>query len=186
MPNANYLALLRGINVGGNNIIKMTDLKACLEKLDLDDVTTFIQSGNVVFSTSQKNTITLTKDIEQALSKRFGYESKIVLVSYKQLQETVQKAPPKFGTEPEKYRYDVLFLRPETTAKDVVKVISLKEGVDAVRAGKQVVYFSRLTARATQSHLSKIVKQPVYKQMTIRNWNSTTKLLKLMEEKGGH
>ena len=64
----NYVALLRGINVGGNNIIRMTALKACFETLGFQDVSTYIQSGNVLFSTAESDTVKLTAKIETALS----------------------------------------------------------------------------------------------------------------------
>lgn len=72
MKNIQYLALLRGINVGGKNIIKMVDLKACFEEMDLSDVTTYIQSGNVVFASTETDSAKLTDKIEKTLSKRFN------------------------------------------------------------------------------------------------------------------
>ena len=59
----------------------------------------------------------------------------------------------------------------------------IKEGVDRIWAGTGVVYFSRLTSRATQSRLSRVASMPIYKQMTIRNWNTTTKLAELVDAK---
>ena len=76
---ARYLALLRGINVGGKNLIKMADLKACLEGDGLEDVVTYIQSGNVVFSGG--SSLTLTDRIEDLLATTFGYEASVVLRS---------------------------------------------------------------------------------------------------------
>ena len=81
MAQTQYLALLRGINVGGNNIIKMADLKACFESLGLTDVVTYIQSGNVIFKSAEKDKAKLTKMIEAGLSKRFNYEARLVVIS---------------------------------------------------------------------------------------------------------
>jgi uncharacterized protein (DUF1697 family) len=67
-----------------------------------------------------------------------------------------------------------------------MKDVSTKAGVDTAHAGKQALYFSRLIAKASQSHLTKIIGLPVYQNMTIRNWNTTTKLLALMEGKNGN
>jgi uncharacterized protein (DUF1697 family) len=75
----------------------------------------------------------------------------------------------------------VCFLKPGTMAKQVVAGLPLKEGVDRIWAGTGVVYFSRLTSRATQSRLNRVASLPVYKNMTIRNWNTTTKLAELLE-----
>ena len=179
-----YVALLRGINVGGNNIIKMTALKACFESLGFKDVRTYIQSGNVLFRAAGSNQASLTKRIETALSKSFNYKSRVVVRSQKQLKSIVAKAPKGFGSDQDTYRYDVLFLKAPLTAAKAMKSVSMKEGVDEAYAGKDVLYFSRLISKATQSHLNRIASMPVYQSMTIRNWNTTTKLLNLMESTG--
>ena len=176
-----YVALLRGINVGGNNIIKMTDLKACFESLGFKDVRTYIQSGNVLFRAAGSNQADLTKRIETALSKSFNYKSRVVVRSQKQMQAIVAKAPKGFGSDQDTYRYDVLFLKDPLTAAKAMKSVSMKEGIDEAYAGKGVLYFSRLISKATQSHLNHIASMPVYQNMTIRNWNTTTRLLNLME-----
>lgn len=176
-----YVALLRGINVGGNNLIKMTDLKACFEGLGFQNVRTYIQSGNVLFSAARTTQAKLTKQIEHALSKTFGYKSRVVVRSHKQMKDIVANAPKGFGSDPATYRYDVLFLKEPLTAKEAMKSVSIKEGVDEAFSAKGVLYFSRLTSKATQSRLNRIASMPVYQNMTLRNWNTTTKLLNMME-----
>jgi uncharacterized protein (DUF1697 family) len=176
-----YVALLRGINVGGNNIIKMADLKACFEALSLQDVSTYIQSGNVLFSSGESNVTELTEQIESALSRTFNYKSRLVLHSQKQMKAIVTKSPKGFGTKPDTYRYDVIFLKEPLTAAKAMESIIATKGVDQVFAGKDVLYFSRLISKASQSYLARLVSLPVNQNMTIRNWNTTTKLLSLME-----
>src|SRR5882672_5777503 len=95
-----YVALLRGINVGGKNMIKMTELKVCFEKMGMHNVRTYIQSGNVLFESSQTDIGKLTEEVEQALSKTFGYKSVVVVRSHQQLQDTVRRAPAGFGRDP--------------------------------------------------------------------------------------
>lgn len=181
MPETKYLALLRGINVGGNNIIKMLDLKKCFEDMGLHHVITYIQSGNVIFTSSEKDISKLTILIENALSKTFNYQAKIVLISYEHLKEIVAQAPKDFGKNPDLYRYDFIFLKDPLQSEEALKTIRLKEEVDFAHAGKSVIYFSRLIEQASKSYMNKIILLPIYKSMTIRNWNSTTKLLSLME-----
>ena len=185
MKNNHYLALLRGINVGGKNIIKMADLKACFESLGFADVVTYIQSGNVLFKSAEKDKAKLTTMIEKGLSARFNYSARLVIVTHKELKKTVVSAPRGFGSDPEKFRYDVLFLKEPLTPKEAMKSVSTKDSVDAAFIGEHVLYFSRLISKAPQSHLTKIISMPVYQSMTIRNWNTTTKLLALMEEQNG-
>ena len=178
-----YVALLRGINVGGKSLIKMADLKACFESLGLDDVRTYIASGNVLFQSPEKDAAKLSSKIEKALGKTFGYKTWVMVKSHEQLRAIVQEAPKGFGTKPAEYYSDVLFLQHPLTVAEAMKVVELREGVDQVFQGKTVLYFSRLSARRVQSKLSKIISTPAYKNMTIRSWNTTAKLLGLLEEK---
>lgn len=182
MAENKYLALLRGINVGGKNIIKMTDLKSCFESMGLADVRTYIQSGNVLFKSNEKDIIRLTEKIEKALSERFSYTSRVVVVTHHQLGKAVNGAPKGFGREAGKYRYDVLFVKEPLTAAEAMKNVRTKDGVDEAFAGENVLYFARLKSRASQSHLSKIVALPMYRNITIRNWNTTTRLFEMMEK----
>lgn len=176
---ARWVALLRGINVGGKNLVKMTALKACFEEHDFADVVTYIQSGNVVFSASGSNAAITTR-VESALDSAFRFPIPVVIKSQKDMQRIVDGAPRGFGSEPAKYRYDVLFLKPHVSAQHALDVVPAKEGVDEKHAGKGVLYFARLISKATQSRLSRVVALPIYKQMTIRNWATTTKLHALM------
>lgn len=180
-----YLALLRGINVGGKNIIKMADLKASFEAMGFSNVLTYIQSGNILFLSEEKVKSSLTPKIEKGLSKRFDFQAKVVIVSHKELAAVVRNAPEDFGNDGEKFRYDVIFLKEPLTSKEAMKSVSIREGVDTAHAGRQVLYFSRLISRASQSYLTKIIGMPVYQNMTIRNWNTTTRLLSLMEGQDG-
>jgi len=180
-----YVALLRGINVGGNNLIRMPALKACFEGRGFRDVSTYIQSGNVLFAAGRGSPAALTRDIEKVLSKTFAYESRVVVRSFEQMKATVQNAPPGFGRHPARYRYDVIFLKDPLTPDEAMKSVRAKPGVDRVFAGDSVLYFSRLISRAAQSQLSRIVGTPAYRNMTIRNWNTTIKLLELMTKWAG-
>jgi len=184
MSNTQYLALLRGINVGGSNLIKMTDLKACFEASKFENVATYIQSGNVLFETSETKREKLISKLQNSLSETFSpYKGQVVLCSHTKLSHIVREAPKGFGSEPQKYRYDVIFLKEPLTALEAINNVTTKRGVDKASAGPDVLYFSRLIAKASQSHLVRIVRLPVYKNMTIRNWNTTCKLLALMDKR---
>jgi len=177
-----YVALLRGINVGGKNLIKMTALQACFEEHGFREVTTYIQSGNVIFDAPKSAQASLGRKIEAALGATFDYSARIVLRSHQQMRAIVERAPPGFGSEPAKYRYDVIFLKEPLTAATAMKSVLTRAGVDQAHAGSGVLYYSRLISRAAQSQLSRLVSMPVYQSMTIRNWNTTTKLLHRMDE----
>jgi uncharacterized protein (DUF1697 family) len=175
-----YVALLRGIKVGGNNVIRMDALRAAFEELGFENVSTFIASGNVLFEAKRASKATLTETIERALSEAFGYDSKIVVVSGDDLATVIAEAPPGFGSDPETYRYDVIFVKRPATAEAALAEVETAPGVDEVRAGTNALYFWRVAKLASRSRLSKIIGKPVYKSLTIRNWNTTKRLAELI------
>jgi uncharacterized protein (DUF1697 family) len=178
-----YLILLRGINVGGKNKMPMAALKLFLEEQGCTNVLTYIQSGNVVVQ-SKLDAKKLGQQIEKSLPKKFTLDSsiiKVLILTKKELQKIIDHRPKGFGDQPEKYHSDVIFLMGVGPDK-ALSVFDPREGVDKVWPGSNVVYSQRLSAQRTKSRLSKIAASPLYKSMTIRNWNTTTKLLKILEK----
>jgi len=178
----NYVVLLRGINVGGKNKIAMAELRQRLEEAGFEDVSTYIQSGNVLLS-SDLDARTLGKKFESLLTESFKLDSSLIRVlalTKDQLQSVIDKKPPGFGDQPDKYHSDAIFLM-GIDSDEVMSVFNPREGVDQVWPGDGVIYSQRLSALRTKSRLSKIIGTPAYKSMTIRNWNTTTKLLSLMQ-----
>jgi uncharacterized protein (DUF1697 family) len=182
VPMTHYVALLRGINVGGRNKVAMADLRAALEDAGFESVSTYIQSGNVLFRTAA-SAGSLESHLEQVLERRFQIPLVVVVRSHAQFRKVVEGAPNSFGAKPQTYHSDVIFLKQPLTSKQAMKVVSLREGVDQAWPGSGVVYFQRLSAFRTQSRMSRIVGTPEYKLMTIRSWTTTTKLLGLLDEK---
>jgi uncharacterized protein (DUF1697 family) len=176
-----YVALLRGINVGGRNRIVMADLRACFEGQGFGDVSTYIQSGNVLFTAPKSKGDALVDGIEATLAETFDYSATVVLRTLEQMRGIVSRAPAGFGTQPTRYRYDVLFLKKPLTASEAMESVPAREGVDEMHPGAGVLYYSRLASEASRSRLSRLVSLPSYQRITIRNWNTTTKLLELME-----
>jgi uncharacterized protein (DUF1697 family) len=177
-----YLALLRGVNVGGKNLVKMADLRAAFEEMGFVDVATYIASGNVLFRAPRQRREELAARIESELTRRFEIELKVVLLTHAQLRAVVEDAPGGVGAK--SHLWDVVFVREPLTVEKAFGVVEIREGVDRVWAGKGVLYFSRLAAKATSSRINKIASRPEYKHMTIRSWSTTTKLLALMESRG--
>ena len=176
-----YVSLLRGINVGGKNLIKMAELRACFEDQGFRNVATYIQSGNVLFESGDRSSAKLAQRIEDMLAATFNYRATVAVRSREQLRGIVGGAPKRFGIQVSQYRYDVLFLMPPLTAGKVIDSVPTREGVDLVYPGRGVVYFSRLISRASQSRFYRVFSMPLYQNMTIRNWNTTVKLLELMD-----
>lgn len=179
MTHNRYIALLRGINVGGKNSIKMTDLTNCFESMGFEAVRTYIQSGNIGFDTPRSDTDTLCAEIESVLSKRFTYASTVVLLLQSDIRQIMASAPPHYGNNPEEYRYDLLFLKQPLNAEEAMQSIRTRQGVDFVQAGCGVIYFSRLISKAGQSYMAGIIKTAIYPQLTIRNYNTGMRLTTL-------
>jgi uncharacterized protein (DUF1697 family) len=176
-----YLALLRGINVGGKNLVRMTDLRAAFESMGFDDVATYIQTGNVFFDAPRQKRADLADRIEAELQAELHAPLKVVLLTKQQLEGVIDGAPKGFGG-PE-HKCDVIFLRSPLTAAKAFPLLEKREGVDSAWKGSGVLYFSRLAAKASGSRLSRVVALPEYQDMTIRSWSTVTKLAGVMAER---
>ena len=179
-----YIILMRGINVGGKNQVPMAGLRKCLEELGFSNVLTYIASGNVILE-SDKRPIEIKAQIEQALPSSFKLDTeliKVLVLSRSQLQAVINNKPEGFGEQPEKYHSDAIFLM-GIESSQAMSVFDPREGVDTVWSGDGVIYSQRLSSQRTKSRLGKIVGTPVYQSMTIRNWNTTNKLLEILTKK---
>jgi uncharacterized protein (DUF1697 family) len=178
-----YVILLRGINVGGKNKVPMAELRKCLEELGFSNVLTYIASGNVILE-SEKSADEIKVQVERALPKCFKLDIdliKVLVLSRGQLQAVIDKKPEGFGEQPEEYHSDAIFLIGIDSAQ-AMPVFDPREGVDKVWPGDGVVYSQRLSTERTRSRLNKIMGTPAYRSMTIRNWNTTTKLLEILKK----
>lgn len=172
-----YVALLRGINVGGNNPVAMPELVRVLTDAGHHEVRTYINSGNVVFACDRAPT---EPALEALLHDRFGFAIPVLVRDRTAYAATVEGAPPEFADED--LRRDVLFLRDGTTPAEALAALpALTPGVDRVWAGPRALYFARVAAKAEKSRLSRIVGTPIYRQMSARNWNTTRRLLELLD-----
>jgi uncharacterized protein (DUF1697 family) len=179
-----YVALLRGINVGGRNITQMAALKACLEGAGLDRVETFIQSGNVVFETRQKSTAKLTAQVDAAIETALGIDPRVVVLSRDRLETVLDEVPAAWRSKAG-LRMNIAFLRPPVTAALALKDVDVRPGVDVVEAGKGVLYMTTVLRDLAKSRLARIVTKPVYQEMTIRTYRTCQKILALMDRRRG-
>ncbi len=176
---AEYLAFLRGINVGGKALIKMAELKAALEETGFDDVHTYIQSGNVFVSTSQRSKAKIAKDITTAIDSGFDLDIETVVFTKKEWTSVVQTAPKWWGKDAQ-WKHNLLILLPPFKMSDALKSVGTAvEKIEYIEGGTGVVYASTSWDAFTRSTIGKLAAKPVYKRMTVRNYNTATKLLKL-------
>ena len=178
-----YVALLRGINVGGNNIIAKDDLRRCFEDLGFTSVRTYIQSGNIVFRAAQGGEgEQLTARVEVGLSERFSYAARAVVLSYAEYRALLDAAPSAWGEDPA-YRHNALFTLAGTTPAQVLASIPpVKEELETVAAGPGVIFWSAEKKRVTRSAFVKLPALPAYQQITIRNHNTVRRLAALLDE----
>lgn len=172
-----YVALLRGINVGGTNKIVMKELAECFRDGGYDEVSTYINSGNVLFTAPARPEPEL---LEQLIADRFGLPIPVLLRSRDEMAAVVAEAPDELD-DPE-VRPDVWFLRPGLSPADALAGMPEPHpDVDRLWAGPGVLYTTRVAALATKSRVTKVVGTKLYKEMSIRNWNTTRKLLTLLD-----
>jgi uncharacterized protein (DUF1697 family) len=178
-----YVVLLRGINVGGKNIITMAGLKKYLEEMGFPYVSTYIASGNVILE-SDKSADEIQAQLEKTLPESFKFDDKqikVLVLTGNQLQTIIDNKPEGFGEQPEKYHSDAIFLIGIDSAF-ATQLFNPREGVDKVWGGDGVIYSQRLSSQRTKSRLSRIMATQAYKSMTIRNWNTVTKLLEILKK----
>ncbi len=176
-----YLALLRGINVGGNNMIKMADLKKAFEDCGFKNVSTYINSGNVIFETDEKSKEKIVEKLENALTNKLNLNVTLVIRTNKELQQIIEEIPDEWKGENDLRCY-IAYIKEPVTTDDVLKEIQLKEGVDTIKAGANVLYMSTKLSGLTKSGFTKLIGKKIFQEITIRNLNTSQKLLSLMEK----
>lgn len=172
-----YVALLRGINVGGNKKVEMAKLKHVFEKLGFEHVSTYINSGNVIFSSKA---IPLVANIEAMLKKTFRFAVAVVLRDAASIAK-VAKAIPKGWDNNQKVRTDVLFLWDEYNKKSSLGLITAHPEADKLKYVDGVIMWHVNRKFYTKSGMRKFIGTPLYKNMTARNVNTVRKLVSLMQ-----
>jgi uncharacterized protein (DUF1697 family) len=175
------ICMLRGVNVGGHNQIKMEALRALCESLGLLDVQTYVQSGNAVFRTQERSLAALAKSIEDGIQRGFGFRPSAVLRTTSEMRAAIAKNPfaARQGIEPNKLL--VTFLAAAPDAESHGNALAIKTFPEELRIdGREVyIYFPNGMARPKMSwpRIEKALKT----SGTGRNWNTVTKLLEMAE-----
>lgn len=175
-----YVALLRGINVGGKNKMEMSRLKATFEAAGMKDVTTYINSGNVVFRDNRRKPATITSTLEKAIEVEFGFSIKVLIRDQPSIKQ-ILKAVPDSWTNDSKMRCDVLFLWKQFDKKDILDELSWKPEIEDVVYVSGAVIWRIDRPNVNRSRLFKIIGTDLYRGITIRNCNTVRKLAALME-----
>jgi len=182
VPATTYVALLRGINVGGNNIIPMAALAKTFERLKLASVRTYIQSGNVIFCAPKTDPRRLETKLEAALAKQYRYDAKVVVRSLDEMRAVIRGMPKQWKTPSAAIRYYVLFLRHAVDSTRILDQLKPKPEIETLAYRPGVLYWATQISDVSRSGVAKLVSTAVYKEVTIRNLRTTTKLAELMEK----
>ena len=175
------ISMLRGVNVGGHNCIKMETLRTMYESLGLRDVQTYVQSGNVVFRTSARDVASLGKKIEAKIEQTFGFRPGVIVRTSGELREVVRRNPfaARRGLEPGKLLVTFLSAHPSPEARS--QILSIQADPEELRVdGREVyAYYPNGFGRAKLS--SALIERTLQTSGTGRNWNTVTKLLEIAE-----
>lgn len=176
-PGKVFVALFSGINVGGNRIVKMAELRSFFEDLGLSDVATYVQSGNVVFTSSESDTATLTRRIEAAFEKRWGFASRIMLRDLKWFERLVAENPfPDVAADPTKLHAHALEREP--TAAEVGRLAEKCTGPERFEVRGDCLYLHAPDG-VGKSVFANLIPRVLGVPGTARNWRSVTALLEM-------
>lgn len=173
-----YVAFLRGINVGGNSIVSMTAIKEALVDLGLSSVRTYINSGNVLFSTRASDSRNLAARIEKALEGHTGLPIKVLVMDHKSLKKLVDAIPDDWVDDKAMRTY-VLLLWKELDAPEILERLPATPEVDHLIYAPGAVIWHVERMNIPKSRMNRIVGTPYYKQITIRSANTMRKLKEL-------
>jgi len=176
-----YVALLRGINVGGNNKIDMKQLKATFERIGMSKVVTYINTGNIIFENNGLSQHELVDIIERGIAEDFQLNIKVVIRSIKQYGEMMKAIPDDWRNDTS-MKSDIMFLWEDVDNEKVLEQLKVKAGIDTIYYVPGAVLWSVAREHVTKSGMTGIIGTAVYKKMTIRNVNTTRKIYELMEQ----
>ncbi len=174
-----YVALLRGINVGGNNKVSMQELRQVFEQAGMSNVSTYINSGNVLFESSTSPKAALAQTLEIAIKAKFGFVVKVLVYSGAELL-AIAKQLPDIWTNDDSMKCDVMFLWEEVDNPEVLEQLAIKPDIDTVKYVPGALLWSADRKQLTRSGMMKLAGTDLYKQMTIRNCNTLRKLAHLI------
>lgn len=176
-----YIALLRGINVGGKNKVSMPELKEVFEQNGFNEVLTYINSGNVIFSSETSDEIALKEICETSIFEKFQFNIKVGIISADDLKEALGNAPAWWGQDGASKHNAILVIPPMTAEKVFQEVGDIKPEYEKVDYYGHVIFWSAPIKTFSRTRWSKVVGSSIYHHITIRNANTMKKLLALVD-----
>ena len=176
-----FISMLRGVNVGGHNRIKMDELRALYESLGLRDVQTYIQSGNVVFRTEQRELTRLANRVENGIERSFGFRPYVIVRTISELRDVIARNPfaARDGIDPSKLLVTFLASDPGLEARD--NILRIKADPEELRLDGRELYIYYPNGMARPKLSWALVEKTLKTSGTGRNWNTVKKLLEIAE-----
>ena len=174
-----YVALLRGINVGGNSQVEMSRLKTVFEKLGFSEVSTYINSGNVIFSSNKLTEVKLASAIEKGIEDEFGFNVHVIVRTKGYFKQILKELPDSWQND-KAMKCDVMFLWEEIHNPDILNELMIKPDIEDVKYVSGAIIWRVDRKNAAKSGALKLMGTPLYKKLTIRNCNTVRKLYSLM------
>jgi len=175
-----FVALLRGINVGGKNLISMSLLRASFETMGFEDVSTYINSGNILFKSNESSARKLERNIEKMLSREYRLECKVVVRSLSEMAQLVENLPEDWNDD-KRWKCNVIFLRHSIDSTSILDGLHPRRDIEQVVYHPGALIWAALRSDLTRSTMLKLSSQKIYKDMTVRNLNTTRKLHERMK-----
>ena len=175
-----YIALLRGVNISGKNKVPMAELKKCFEALGFPEVKTWLNSGNVIFSSADGNVTALTDRAERMMQREFGLDIPVFIIPQEVLADILRHAPW-WGTENQDIYNNLIFILPPATFPDVYHEIGApKKGLEQIQEYQSVVFwsFSRKDYQKT-NWWPKTARADIGSKLTIRTANTVRKIVSM-------
>lgn len=174
--------MLRGVNVGGHNMVKMEALRALCESLGLRNAQTYVQSGNVIFATDKRDLDALAKVIGNAIERQFGFRPGIILRTTSELRAVIGKNPFAGRQDVPPNRLLVTFLAADPGHEARGKVLAIKVEPEELRMEAREHYIHFPNGMGRSKLPTAAIERALRTLGTGRNWNSVTKMLEIAEQ----
>jgi uncharacterized protein (DUF1697 family) len=177
-----YIALFRGINVGGTNVLPMKDLVALLENIGSQNVKTYIQSGNAVFQNQEENASLLSNKIRATIKKSYGFEPQVLLLKPEEIESAIESNPfPEAESEPKTLHVHFLASMPKNP--DLGALESIKSDRERF-ALKDKVFYLHAPDGIGRSKLAANTEKLLGVAITGRNWRTVCKVMTMAKQYG--
>ncbi|MCL9804547.1 DUF1697 domain-containing protein [Flavobacterium amniphilum] len=177
-----HLALLRGINVSGHNMIKMDDLKTLLDRMGFQNVRTYIQSGNVFVDSEEEHGATVGFKIKQEIFKEWGYDVPIIVITKEDLEACLNNNPYLKEKEADTKKLYFTFISKELNESSIHDLKMSQVKPDEAVIDKSRIYVKYAVGAGKTRFDQKYIEKKLNVTATMRNWNTVTKLLEMYNE----